>query len=234
MKLENFNIVLNTYKESANMEDFLKLIDKFLVRVENDNFKSLDKQEELSILKSSFNDEYKKFEYFEKLYEFVKSLINKQANRKIHFPLGSICQGSGYGKSRAMKELAKLEISIYLCFRDKNEFGFPERSYLTDHLLKYLDTIQQDKFWHALVLTSLEYIEKLADKMDLKNDVNRKIVAKKFMNFQPWDGNNNKFNIEFNQRVLKNMEKHENGYIPYKVFEDLEKNINKLCKVKFY
>eukprot|EP00961_Rhodomonas_salina_P090618 1219198-Rhodomonas_salina.1 len=51
------------------------------------------------------------------------------------YSMAYLCQSSGYGKSRALRELAKVKKLIYVCLRGSNETGFPPRTSQAEDLL---------------------------------------------------------------------------------------------------
>ena len=120
---------------------------------------------------------------------------NNHESNKVYAPIGVLCQSSGHGKSRCMRQFSKTHFAVYLALRTSDDHTYPSKSNASD---LFLDHMQQENtsiiFLRSLVNASLNIIESIKNQ---KHDSN----YEEFNLFQPWN------NDENNQKIKDFFEK---------------------------
>ncbi|KAK9686437.1 hypothetical protein K7432_015167, partial [Basidiobolus ranarum] len=98
-------------------------------------FKSMNK-ERIAWVKTSFNQAYvDEVNLVDRLLDSLNTAANRWSNAEYMSPYTSIIQSSGYGKSRAIKQIAQRTFVVYCCLRPEQSSGYPLRSAITSTLL---------------------------------------------------------------------------------------------------
>ena len=125
----------------------------------------------------------------------------------IFAPLLILCQSSGHGKSRCMKEFSKSHLSIYISLGDRKKDIYPRTSNISELLLNSLENIDSaHSFFYNLVEKSLDLIFKIK----LKNN-SELLLVNEFNSYQylyiDQTDNQSKNENFFNEMTSQNVEK---------------------------
>ncbi|CAG8657799.1 5598_t:CDS:1, partial [Paraglomus brasilianum] len=91
---------------------------------------------EVGYISSAFNIPYvNNKDIVNGLIAHIDGCLHEYNRNDYYAPFTAIVQGSGVGKSRSIKEVAKECYCIYICLRKANSTGYPFRSKITDTLV---------------------------------------------------------------------------------------------------
>ena len=149
----------------------------------------------------------------------------------LFLPIATLCQSSGHGKTKFMKQFSEANLSIFICLRAQNDKGCPDGSVISRDFLNAMRNVQPSlKFLFSLILAALELIEKI-QKSHKDNEVTRE-----FMLYQPWKMKNYYLNNDSSLETKQN-EFRENVLQEYSEYsennEDFDSgSINESIKTK--
>jgi hypothetical protein len=224
--LLNYILTLNAPLEQSLFDFFIDEINARLKDLPRSS--TNETRAETQLLVRAFDTHFEVGDMFEEFYSYCLRCISRwkgsnHTKPSIYSPIGVICQSSGHGKTRTMKEFAKLEISLFICLRDRSQDGMPGRSPIADDFLKAMDTEKSAKsFLFSLMQTTLDLIAEIKASIGLSHDRlenpnERRLVAEKFFAFQPWyffesEIKNNEYMLyfEFEKKFKEKVEQNAN------------------------
>jgi hypothetical protein len=229
-KMDSYISIFNSTLDQSSIVFFIKEINKRLNKLANKSLQSSSTTaaKVQNSLVRAFDSHFEVGDMFTEFYKYCLTCISRwkgtlHSKPSIFSPIGVMCQSSGHGKTRTMKEFSKLEISLFICLRDKDKDGMPGRSPIADDFLKAMDTKQSAiNFLFNLVYTALDLIEEIKANNGLtynrlENANERKIVAEKFFAFQPWyffesemKNDDYSFYFEFEKKLKERIEQNQN------------------------
>ena len=142
-------------------------------------------------LKKAFQQKYTKGNFHDDLKVYLKKCITDWIGEKVYAPCALISQSSGHGKTRAIREFANEEITLYICLHD-NKDSYPYKSRIADEFLNAMNSKEKAKHMlNSLILTSLDLIKELKD------------AKKDIIKYQPWDYNSNQESVKENKECIE-------------------------------
>ena len=86
------------------------------------------------------NTKFEKSIFFDKfiseLNKCAEDWKKESTDPQLLAPIVTLCQSTGHGKTKFMKEFSENYLSIFMCLRDKSEFGCPYGSNIADCFLE--------------------------------------------------------------------------------------------------
>lgn len=153
-----------------------------------------------------FKDEKK---VCEDLQDFIQKASKNWSTEETFAPFVTICQSSGYGKSRTIKEIATKQYSAFICLRPEGAIGVPHRSPIADTFIRAMDRHNTaTRMVFALVNASIKTI---FDYQKHKKNAPIDEIAHHLFRSQPW----NYFGQDTNKTLLE----------AYQLFESRVKTI---------
>ncbi|KAK9729919.1 hypothetical protein K7432_018624, partial [Basidiobolus ranarum] len=113
-------------QEVLSVLGFSELSTSFVERKSDPMLLTNINKERIAWVKTSFNQAYvDEFNLIDRLLDSLNTAANRWSNAEYMSPYTSIIQSSGYGKSRAIKQIAQRTFVIYCCLRPEQSSGFP-------------------------------------------------------------------------------------------------------------
>ena len=149
------------------------------------------------IFQKCFKQNYIKGNFHERLKVYLKDCIKYWINDKIYAPCALISQSSGHGKTRAIKEFANEEITLYICLQDSDD-SYPYKSKIAATFIEAMNSKEKVKHMlSSLILASLDLIKDL----DLED------AKKNIIKYQPWYYNPYQKSVKENKQCIEFYEK---------------------------
>jgi hypothetical protein len=130
--------------------------------------------------------------YFLKHFQnHLKKCTNTWIRNEAYAPILPICQSSGHGKTRCLKETSKIFISNFVCLRAMDTIGVPGRSKLADSFISSMNDVKSAiDFFYSYSLAALQTVSDIKTRLNLNNrdlkasDLER--VSTVYFEYQPW------------------------------------------------
>ena len=130
-------------------------------------------QIEYQLLEKAFDSKFILNDFYNQLSQYLVKCIDdwvpsNPGQSAIFAPICVLCQSSGHGKTRCMKEFARTHATVYICLGRNNQNIYPPVSSISYHLIQCLSNPKASaNFLYHLVDKTLDLISKI--KSDLKN-----------------------------------------------------------------
>lgn len=83
------------------------------------------------------------------IFEYICETVHLYRSKaNFYAPMSSICQSSGFGKSRGVSECGRWLPAIYGVFRKSSESGYPKQPYWIHRFYDYITFVRDDDFPH--------------------------------------------------------------------------------------
>ncbi|CAF1050462.1 unnamed protein product [Brachionus calyciflorus] len=175
MKIEsNKGQAMFTFQKLTDLNDVINWL-------KNENFEKQNERKELlsELLHGSYQGNIKEHSKINKSAQvYLRNKINEflnEYNSNYYGPVSTICQSSGFGKSRACEGLVDENFFvIFCCLRDKDSIGYPARSCMADYLL--IDSTDENK----VIINFKSYLNLFVDLLNEEQNISCKEFSNKY------------------------------------------------------